>query len=252
MRKILYAALCLVAASFASACNGKGEEPVVPKMSMELSDVSSTGCTVQVTMEDGASGYRMKVVPMDAFDGKAVAAELESGVGFTAEKRRIERLHGASSFVVAARPYNSDGRLGELVSENFTLGEFDLSITLYTPGDSLGVELNRYNTLKVIATSNGIAAKGRCAMAVSSIWAPLRAEKGIKAAAEEVFSSNCIILTRQQLEEMSDPNPLKRDLMYFNDLDDGTEYTLVVCLEELDGESHYYAFQGATRRLEKN
>lgn len=248
MRRKLTAAFCLMAALCTLSCKKDGKGPL-PQMEMELSAVTSTGVSVAVKLSEGASAYRMKVVPLDAFDSKAVSAELEDGAGYTAEKRRIERLHGCKDFVVAARPYSSDGSLGELVSERFSLGEMALDIQLYTPGDSLGVELNRYNTLKVIATSNGIAAKGRCAMAVSDIWVPLMVEKGLKAAAEAVFASNRIDLTIQQLEEMADQNPLKRDLMYFNDLSDGTEYTLVVCLEDLDGESHYYSFKGATKRL---
>lgn len=236
---------------FSVSCNKNGGDTALPSMEMTLSGVSSTGCSVEVKLGDGASAYRMKVVPLDSFDSSAMSAELEEGAGFTVEKRKIERLHGTKNFVVAARPYTADGTLGKMVSEKFTLGDYALDIKLYTPGDSLGVELNRYNTLNVIAISNGLAASGRCALAVSSTWTPLKDAKGLKAAAEEVFANSCIKLTQQQLEEMSDPDIMKRDLMYFNDLSDGTQYTLVVCLVDLDGESHYYEFSGATKALDK-
>lgn len=249
MRRIIIALSCSIAALLTLSCGKNRDARLEPKMRLSLDGITSTGCEVNVELSQGASAYYMKVVPLDEFDSKQMASQLPLGQSYTNEKRKIERLHGGKSFVVAAMPCDPLGHTGEMVSERFSLGEFSLDMTLYTPGDSLGVELNRYNTLKVMATSNGIAGRGRCALAVSEIWMPLFIEKGLQAAAEQVFASNSIEFTKQQLEEMSDPNPLKRDLMYFNDLSDGTEYTLVVCLEDLDGESHYYSFKGATKRL---
>lgn len=247
MRGTLTTAICMMAVLSVISCRKIENTTVEPKMEMTLSSVSSTGVSVDVALSEGAVAYRMKVVPSSSFDSKAMETELSAGAGYTSETRRIERLHSCKDFVIAARPFDGEGRIGAMVFEKFTLGDFSLDMTLYSPGDDANAELNRYNTLNVIAISNGIAAKGRFALALTDQWNLLKDSKGLKAAAEEVFINNSIDMTRQQLEEMADPDPLKRDLMYFNDLTAGTRYTLVVCLEDLDGERYYYSFNGETK-----
>lgn len=242
MKRLILALLPL-----ALVCCNKAPQKAAAALELNVESVSSTGCHLSVQMNEVTDHYLMAILPQNEFSWDKAEQLLAGSAKYRNEVRVFERLSGSKDFVVAAVPVDAEGKRGDKVSASFTLGDMDLEVLLYTPGAGDTEQLNKYNTLNMMAFSNGIAAKVRCCLAVNEAWELLKIQKGnLKAAAEEVFKDGYIEFTRQMLEELANPNKLKRDILYFNPLDAGTKYTLVVCLEDLDGESYYYSFDGKT------
>lgn len=244
MKRLIYAVLPLLL-----VCCTKPSAKMDASLQMEILNVSSTGCEISVQMGDKTDHYLMALIPQSEFTPDRAGQLLDKSAQYTNEIRVFERLSGEKNYVIVALPVAKDGSRGELASLPFTLTDMNLEILLYTPGAGDTEQLNKYNTLNMMAFSNGLAAKMRCSLAVNEVWELLKIQKGLKAAAEEVLSNSHIDFTKQMLEELANTDKLKRDILYFNPLEAGTKYTLVVCLEELDGESHYYTFDGKTEPM---
>lgn len=242
MKRLIYAVLPLLLL----VCCTKPSAKMDASVTMEILNVSSTGCEISVQMGEMTDYCLMALLPQSEYSPERAEAALASSARYVNELRVFERLSGEKNYVIVARPVAKDGSRGELASLSFTLTDMDLEVLLYTPGAGDTEQLNKYNTLNLMAFSNGIAAKLRCSLAVNEVWEVIKLQKGLKAAAEEVLSNSHVDFTKQMLEELANTDRLKRDILYFNPLEAGTKYTLVVCLEELDGESHYYAFDGRT------
>lgn len=240
MKRLIYILLPLLL-----VCCKKADTTINPTMSMALVKASSTGCTLSVRMGEGTDHYRMALLSESEFSPAAADLALAASAIYRNEKRTFERLWGEKNYVVCAAPVGSNGVRGKTQYLAVTLTAMDLEVLLYTPG-SATTELNKYNTLNMMAFSNGIAGAVRCALSTNEAWELLKAQKGLKEAADEVLESSHIEFTRQMLEELADTDKLKRDILYFNPLEPGTKYTLVVWLETLDGESRYYTFDGKT------
>lgn len=242
MKRLILAVLPLLLL----VCCTKPSAKMDASVALEILNVSSTGCEISVRMGDMTDHYLMALLPQSEFSRDKAEQLLDKSARYTNEIRVFERLGGEKNYVIAAIPVAKDGSRGEFASLSFTLTDMSLDVLLYTPGAGDTEQLNKYNTLNMMAFSNGIAAKLRCSLAVNEVWETLKIQKGLKTAAEEVLSNSHIDFTRQMLEELANTDKLKRDILYFNPLEAGTKYTLVVCLEELDGESHYYTFDGRT------
>lgn len=248
MRIYTASIMTAVAAVALTACAGGAEDIIAtPSIEVTVDAPSASGCVVDVAMGENTVSYYMKVYAESAFSEAAALEELPHTMPFTQEQRIIERLYGEKNYCIAAIPLSGSGAMGELSVTRFELTAFSLRVNLYTPGEGTGADLNKFNTLRIEAYSNGLAAEGHMAMSLNSSWRALKDLKGLNAAAEEVFSTAGVVrLTQQQLEHMADRTEYKSDLSYFTELEAGTKYSLVVCLTDLDGGIHYYDFEGST------
>ena len=241
----------LAIAAFLAVCScSEKTAEVVPSMSFEISDISSSGCVIGVTLADGAENYSMVVLPASSYTEAAALDTLLASPSMTAASRVIERLHGTKDFVVAAMPFSGSGVHGEMTAREFTLTDFDLDLKLYTPQDGDESSLNRYNTIRIDAYSNGLPESGSYALALTDAFRLLSAQKGRDAAIREILTENSETLSRQKLEEMADRTPYKSDLFYITGLSAGTSYTLVMSLTDLDGGEHLFSFEGSTKARE--